>query len=253
MRRWLSRQGFASTIHWSLAMLVVFATTGCAWFGDSSQRAQMKAMPEMDVTLQAAQSQVSSTNQWPEQRWWQQFNDSTLTGLIETALAGNPDLKAAEARLQQSQAMVDAQAAELYPTVDANITFTAQRFSANSVQAKLAGENFRQLLINPLILRYHLDFWGRDQAALQGAVNRSLAVAAETADARLLLAVSVAGAYFDFQAAAAKLAIAEHVTADREALAKLEQARFDHGLGSEVPALQARIALNSARQQQASL
>ena len=232
---------------------LLMSAAGCAWFGEDSQRAQMKAVPEIGQTLQAARTEVTVTERWPEQNWWTQFNDAALSRLVAAALADNPDLKATEARLRQSQAMVDAQAAELYPTVDANISFSAQRFSANSVQAKLAGENFRQLLINPLVLRYHLDFWGRDEAALQGAVGRSLAVAAETADAKLLLAVAVAGAYFDLQAATDKLALAEQIVADREALLALEKARLSHGLNAEAPVLQARMALNAARQLQAGL
>jgi len=237
----------------SLLIALLLSTSGCAWFGEESERARMNVMPDISHTLQSARTERPFLDEWPRQNWWWRFNDATLSQLIETALADNPDFKATEARLRQSQAMVDAQAAELYPTVDANISFSAQRYSANSVQAKFAGENFRQLLINPLILRYHLDFWGRDEASLQGAVSRSLAVAAETADAKLLLAVAVAGVYFDLQAATEKLAIAEHIVGDHTALARLEQARFDNGLSGEAPALQARIALNNAKQQQASL
>lgn len=235
-----------------LIALLLFSS-GCAWFGEDSPRARMNAMPGISRTLQSARTERPFIDEWPQQHWWWRFNDTTLSQLIQTALADNPDFKATEARLRQSQAMVDAQAAELYPTVDAAISFSAQRYSANSVQAKFAGENFRQLLINPLILRYHLDFWGRDEASLQGAVDRSLAVAAETADAKLLLAATVAGAYFDLQAATEKLAIAEGIVSDRTALAKLEQARFEHGLSGEAPVLQARIALNNAKQQQARL
>lgn len=236
-----------------MRLIVLLPLAGCAWFGDSSQRAELWPLPEMRETLRGAGQDKIFNGQWPTQRWWQAFNDAVLTALIETALAANPDLKATEARLRQSQALVDAQAAELYPTVNANISFTAQRFSANSVQAKLAGENFRLLLLDPFVLRYHLDFWGRDEAALQGAVGRALATAAETADARLLLAVSVAGAYFELQAASAELALIDAIVADYEALEKLEQARFVQGLSSEASALQAKIALNAARQQQARL
>lgn len=235
---------------------LLLETAGCAWFGEETTRARMQPLPDISQTLQAAQSQQSgqaSADAWPEQRWWQTFGSASLDRLITAALSGNPDLKATAFRLSQSQAMVDAQAAELYPTVDANVSFSAQRFSANSVQVKYAGEHFRHLLINPLILRYHLDFWGRDAAALQGAVGRSLAVAAEWADARLILAASVAGAYFDLQAAAARLAILEQTVADRRALLKLEQSRLAAGLTIATHASQADMALQAAQQQHAAL
>lgn len=235
------------------AALMLSTVSGCAWFGDETRRAEMMAVPAISQTLADADSSVSTNAAWPQANWWESFNIPALNQSIATALAGNPDFKAAAARLRQSQAMVDAQAAELYPTVDANISFSAQRFSANSTQAKLAGENFRQLLINPLILRYHLDFWGRDQAALEAAVGRSLAVDAELADAKLLLASAVAASYFDLVTASEKLALAELIVADREALLNLHQVRLTTGLATEAPVFQAKIALHGARQQAAGL
>jgi len=234
----------------SIAALL-FSVTACAWFGEDSQRAEMMAMPAIDKTMESARTELTASEYWPQQDWWTQFADPVLNRLITNAIANSPSIKTVEARLRQSQAMADAHAAELYPTVDTNISFSAERFSANSVQAKLAGEHFRKLLINPLVLRYHLDFWGHDQAALQAAVGRSLAMAAELADARLLLAVEVAGSYFDLQAATERQSLADAIVADREALAKLMQIRFDTGLSGEQPTLQAQIALNNAKQLQA--
>jgi len=232
-------------------MVLSLSACACARFGENSQRARMQALPPIRQTLADALPRFDN-QQWPAAAWWKQFGNPALSRLIETALAGNPDLKAAEARLRQSQAMVDSQAAELYPTVDANIGFSAQRFSANSTQAKLAGENFRQLLITPLILRYHLDFWGRDRAALQGAVDRSLSAAAELADARLLLAAALAGAYFDLLAADAQLDIAGNIVNRSQTLLKLRQTGLDAGLSAAAPVLQAGMELKQARQIQAA-
>ena len=231
---------------WLSVVSITTTLNGCAWFGDKTQRAEMMTVPEMTKTLAIPSSAVNG--QWPQPSWWEVFKAPALNRLISIALADNPNFKAATARLRQSQTMVDARAAELYPTVDANVSFSAQRYSANSTQAKFAGEHFRQLLINPLILRYHLDFWGRDQAALEAAVGKSLAVETELADAKLLLAVAVAGSYFDLVAASEKLTLAEKIVADREALLSLHQTRLANGLVTAAPLLQERMALNAAQQ-----
>ncbi len=222
---------------------------GCAWFPESGERAQMMAVPEVAETVAQARSSLPGSNAWPAADWWTAFANPQLTDLIETALKSNPDLKAVAARLQQSQSLVDAQAAELYPTIHANVRFSAQRFSANSTQAKLAGENFRQLLINPLVLRYHLDLWGQDKAALQAAVGRALAAETELADARILLSAAVAQAYFDLAAVSDELVLAESIVVCRERLLQLEQARLSAGLIANAPLLTAEIALRDARQQ----
>ncbi|ANE56334.1 efflux transporter outer membrane subunit [Methylomonas sp. DH-1] len=242
----------AALRRFGLAVLVI-TIEGCALFGADSQRAQMAPLPEIEQTLARTTDEIATQDRWPEQRWWTAFGNATLNGLIETALAANPNLKVAEARLRQAETLADFEAADLYPTIDANVSFTAQRFSADSVQAKLAGQHFRHLLINPLVLRYHLDFWGRDEASLQSAVDRSLAASAELADARLLLATAVAGAYFDLLAAAEKWQLAEHIVSDLETLFRLEQSRRAAGLIGEAPLWQAERNWHAAKQTAAGL
>jgi len=228
-------------------------SSSCAWLPDPSSRAVMTAMPRIDKTLAAAQAPASIKSSWPSQSWWQSFGAPPLNLLIETALKDSPTLKTVEARLHQAQSLVDLEAAEQYPTVDANIGFSAQRYSANSVQAKLAGEHFRQLLINPFILRYHLDLWGRDQAALEAAIGKAQAAEIELADARLLLSAAVAGSYFDLAAAQARLAAAEKISADREEWLLWAETRLNTGLTSSAPVLKARIDLHDAKQYEATV
>lgn len=244
-----------SKYHTSRALpfsVILVALSGCAWFGEETKRAEMIAMPSMERTLSEAHGMLSADGKWPEQAWWQIFGNAELNRLIETAVADNPGFKATEARLRQSQAMVDAQAAELYPTVDANVTFTAQRFSANSTEAKLAGDHFRKLVINPFILRYHIDFWGQDKAALDAAVGEAMAAQAELADARLVLSVAVANSYFDLAAATEKLNTVKAIVAYRENLTKLEQVRVDTGLAATTPLLYSQTQLGVVREIEAA-
>jgi NodT family efflux transporter outer membrane factor (OMF) lipoprotein len=240
MRRWLQSLILPLTGGALLA--------ACAQFGTSSPPAVMSGMPESRRSLQDELAHYSGRSAWPRENWWTSFGQPELNRLMETALAGNPDLKTAAARLRQSQALVDAAAAELYPTVDAHISFSAQRFSANSVQVKFAGEDFRLSLVDPFVLRYHLDFWGSDRASLQAAVDHSFAVAAEWADARLLLTAAVAGSYFDLLVADSHRRIAEQLVADLERLLRLELTRRAAGLSADAPTLVTESAAQEARQ-----
>lgn len=225
-----------------LAWLVAIGWLGgCAQFGDSRPAAEQFSLAPLTQTLRDAQ-----LGAWPASDWWRQFGSPELNRLIETALAGNPDLGVAAARLRQAQALVDGQAAVLYPSVYANVAFSAQRFSANSVQAKLAGEHFRQLLIDPVVLRYHLDLWGRDRAELQRAVDAALASAAEWADARLILAFTVAGAYFELVAAEQQRVVGERLLANRRRLLALAARRRDSGLSADAAWLNTQIDLGES-------
>lgn len=247
----LLRNVFMQLMRMLLLALPLIIQTGCAWFGDEqTQRAEMIDTPQMAQTIAAARASLSAVHGWPQQEWWQAFADPALNRLITTALADNHDLKTATARLHQAQAQVDAQAARLYPTVDANVSFSAQRFSANSTQAKLAGEHFRQLLINPLVLRYHLDLWGRDKAELAAAVGAALADDAQLAYTRLLLAAAVARNYFELAAAQEKLQLAEKLVACRRSLLQLSEVLLQTGLVPNVSVLQMRVELNVALQRE---
>jgi NodT family efflux transporter outer membrane factor (OMF) lipoprotein len=227
--------------------------TSCAWLPEPGVRAGKIPMPRIDKTLAAAPQASPSSPRWPSEKWWQSFAIPGLNQLVETALADSPTLKTVEARLRQAQTLVDAEAANQYPTVDANISFSAQRYSANSVQAKFAGEHFRHLLINPFVLRYHLDLWGEDKAALEAAIGKAMAAEIELADARLLLSAAVAGTYFELASASARLDAAEHFTAGRTAWLKWAESRLSTGLSSAAPLLKAKMDLNDAKQQEAAI
>jgi multidrug efflux system outer membrane protein len=48
-------------------------------------------------------------------RWWDRFNDPTLSRLIRSALDANPDIASASARIRESRARRNAEAASLFP------------------------------------------------------------------------------------------------------------------------------------------
>lgn len=226
---------------------------GCALFPEEEERAAMIKQPVLEQTLAAAADRLPGSERWPAIDWWRLFAAPKLDELIATAVRDNPDLKGVEARLQQSQSLVDVQAAELYPTIHANVSYSAQRYSANSTQAKYAGENFQLLLINPLVLRYHLDLWGRDKAALQAAIGRAMAAETELVAARLLLSAAVAQAYFELASVSEQLLLARKIEDCRERLLHLNQVRLASGLIAPGPVLKAEVEMRDIQQQVAAL
>jgi NodT family efflux transporter outer membrane factor (OMF) lipoprotein len=222
---------------------LVLLLAGCAWLPKSGKRAEMISTPTMAHAMTTANAIFNVKKGWVQEQWWRQFNSPVLNTLIGTALKDNPSLKQVAARVEQAQTLVDAQAAEVYPTIDANISFSAQRFSANSIQAKLAGEHFRHLLINPFILRYHLDLWGQDEAALQSAIGKAHAVETELADAQLLLATTVAKVFVDFNIRSTQHDVSQQIVSYRTKLKAIAQSRLTNGLSSDEPLLKAEKAL----------
>src|ERR1041385_8442127 len=61
------------------------------------------------------------------ERWWGAFNDSTLTSLVDEAVANNLDLRAAISRVDTARAAVKAAQGYLYPTVNLGIDAARSR------------------------------------------------------------------------------------------------------------------------------
>src|SRR6266702_3109446 len=60
-------------------------------------------------------------------QWWTLFHSKALNSLVETALAANPDLQAAQAALRVAKENVYAQQGALLPAVDANFSAIRQQ------------------------------------------------------------------------------------------------------------------------------
>jgi NodT family efflux transporter outer membrane factor (OMF) lipoprotein len=64
--------------------------------------------------------------------WWALFRSKPLDDLIRQSLKANPDLQAAQAALREAQENVRAEEGLFFPSVDANLSATRERFSAAS-------------------------------------------------------------------------------------------------------------------------
>jgi NodT family efflux transporter outer membrane factor (OMF) lipoprotein len=220
--------------------------SGCAWLPDETPRARFLSLAELSP--QADGKKAAAPYRWPQPEWWRQFRDSRLNELIAAALAGNPGLKNAEQRLRQAQALSELREAELLPLVESGLSFSGQRFSANSVQAKLAGETFALAIINPINLSYHLDLWGRDRAALEEALGLAEAQRAELLQARLLLSAALARAYFRLGVAVEQHRLAESMAETLREHLRLLRVRLDNGLDGKRPMEIAEARLHDAEQ-----
>src|ERR1035438_8807309 len=62
-------------------------------------------------------------------RWWADFNDPTLSSLIERAVDSNLDLRVAVLRIEEARAQRGVTAASLWPSLAANASYTRTRLS----------------------------------------------------------------------------------------------------------------------------
>jgi NodT family efflux transporter outer membrane factor (OMF) lipoprotein len=175
--------------------------------------------------------------------WWSAFGDPVLTALIGHALAANPDLGAAAARIEEARAQELLARAQLLPLVNTAVSGSEAR-ALNPF-----GRATTNTAAQPAVTAsYDLDLFGRLRQA--DAATRAQLLATEGArdTVRLGIVSSVATGYVTLRAFDARLAIArETLTARGEAL-RIARRRAEKGYTSNLELHQAEAEYRATEQ-----
>lgn len=146
----------------------------------------------------------------PPDRWWQLYDDPELSRLVEDALTANTDLRAAEANLERSRALVaQAQAGQ---ELEGGFNF-------DPAYGQLSAEQYLQpRIIAPAGLydlgvsaSYELDLFGGIRRGIEAARAEDEAVEAARDLVRMTVVAQVAAAYVDLCGAGVQISTAQHV------------------------------------------
>ncbi|HJP56108.1 MAG TPA: efflux transporter outer membrane subunit [Gemmatimonadales bacterium] len=172
--------------------------------------------------------------------WLDVLRDSTLTGLVRTALADNRDLRTAAARVREYRALVGVARGPLFPSLSAN-------GSASTSKVALGGGEpikFDALRVTG-DLAWEIDFWGRIRRGIEAAgADLGAQEAAERATV-LSLVSSVATSYLQLLELDQERLVAERTLASRQATLQLARRRYAQGLISELDVRQFEAQLSA--------
>ncbi|HEY6484329.1 MAG TPA: efflux transporter outer membrane subunit, partial [Steroidobacteraceae bacterium] len=181
--------------------------------------------------------------------WWTAYQDPQLDRLIDAALAGNPTLGQALARLHQAQALVDATAAELWPYVSYGASVEREKISGkDAVPPQYAGASTWRS-DEGLNFAWALDFWGRQASLVRQARSRADAAALDAAAARLAIVNAVARAYIDVARSYELVDVARREEQQRRQILDITRRRLRAGLDTSVELRAAAAAVPEARVQ----
>lgn len=190
-------------------------------------------------------------DQLPKGAWWEVFNDTTLNDLEQHAANANQQLKAAVARVEQSRATARVARGDLLPSIDANPSWTRQRYSPNQVPS--FGGITANTFSTPLDLSYEIDLWGRVRRGFEGARADAQASLAAFQNVLLTLHADVAQNYFSLRSLDAEIATVADTVKLRNEQVRLVQSRFDGGIGNELDVARAKTELATTEAEAASL
>jgi NodT family efflux transporter outer membrane factor (OMF) lipoprotein len=204
---------------------------GCASMGEARLN-----RPLVDPSALGA---AGTRTPWPAAQWWSAYGDAGLDRLVDQALAAQPTLQTAMARVQQAQAAVAASDAQRQPQVGLGVELSDQKFTRNGLYPPpLAGavkwNNNAQVSAS-----WELDLFGRERAALDASIGQLRASQADAQAARVLLAANVAGAYFNLARIVEARSVAQQSLQQREQVLALVRQRIGAGLDTTVELRQA--------------
>jgi len=238
--------------HASVMLLMSTLLAACASTGGLQTQSRL-IDPNALASRQSLSVTALSAAAWPTEAWWTSLADPQLNRLIERALRDQPDLHIAEARVRQAQAAANGVNSSLYPQLGASFSSTRQRFSEHStVPPQIAG-SWNSINQGTLGVSYELDFWGKNQAAVDAALDRSHAAEVGLQAARLMLTTAVARSYIRLDSAYAQRDLAEATLKQREHILDLTRQRVAAELDSQLELTQAEAALPAVRERIAAI
>jgi len=211
------------------------------------------------ATLATAQTFMTGdpTASWPQQEWWKAYGDPQLDALVAEALAGSPDVAAAQARVRQARGAAEVVGADRLPQIggQGSAGFTKQSYN-NGIPSEFVPRGWKSTGTLALTGDFDLDLWGRRRKLLAAATSEAQAAQADASQATMLLASNVVSSYFDLARLLARDEALEEAVKSRESLGSLTSRRAQQGLENQTPVrqtqaetLRSRIALSANREQ----
>lgn len=210
-------------------LLLTTALSGCSLWDEWTK-------PVVD---QPANWQSSSDGSgiWPDTTWWRGFGSAELDRLMGEASAGNQDLRAAVARVNQAKASARIAGAAIYPTLDADASVS--RTSRFGTARTTNTSNFQV----GLSIGYEVDLFGRIRATENAALTRLEGSRYDQEALALTVNANVALTYFQLLALRERIALAtESLNTSRRLLLLLDEQRRI-GTASDLEVAQQRVSV----------
>ncbi len=229
-----------SSWRFPFAMVLLASLAACSHTASETRDAALKG--------QAALPQIPSAwNSDPSQQrpikagWVKALNDPILTNLVKEAQKANPDLRALQATVAQSRALVRQSRSQLYP-------FLGLEAGASTSGIVDGGPSSEEFSLG-VAASWEADIWGRIEANVTQAQAGLAATEADYQFSKLTLAAAVAQAYFAIIEAREQEQIASDLVAVLKEVDRIANVRLKEGYATARDSALTLTDLENAREQ----
>ena len=198
--------------------------------------------------------------------WWEIYSDPELNGLMKRIDISNQTLAQSEAQYRQALAVVQGTRAAQLPTLSGNVSATRSGNGASSgttttntggtttvIPSTGGSSSIRNQFNANLSARWELDIWGRIRRSIEADSAGVQASAANLAAARLSAQSSLARNYFQLRVMDEQKRLLDATIKIYERSLRLNENRYDVGVGAKAAIAQAQTQLESTRAQSIDL
>jgi NodT family efflux transporter outer membrane factor (OMF) lipoprotein len=209
--------------------------------------------PEVVVPASFSQELAVATNQPSSSLagWWREFHDPELNSLIEQAQVANHDVRLARARIREARAQAGVTRSALFPSVNADGSYSHERLgenTGNAFVARAAGQSLEQNFYNVgFDMNWEIDVFGGNRRALE-ASKADIGSAEEASRGTMITVIGEVGLnYLDLRGLQTQLTVARDNLALQEKTLALTRDRFRAGLASELDTARAQAQVENTR------
>ncbi|HET8613306.1 MAG TPA: efflux transporter outer membrane subunit [Sphingomonas sp.] len=201
---------------------------------------------------------ASVTPAAPLARWWEGLNDPVLDTLETRALAANPSVAAADARLRKARAALRLEHANGYPNASASALYAHAHLPGLNLGQSNSGGNGSGGGDNTTDLNlynvgfdasWEIDLFGGHRRSVEAARATAGAAAAKLADAQVSLSADVADAYVNLRDRQRRIALNERSVSMQEQMLGLTRQRYAQGAASKLDVARLQNQLDATRAQ----
>ena len=190
-----------------------------AWYGPTT------ATQPATTQASATQPIVATTQPVDIAEWWTTFNDPELNALVKRGIEANLDIKQAESRLRQARAARGVIAADFFPQVNADASYT---------RARVPFSHANNLYVAGFDATWELDIFGGIRRGVEAADANIDAAVEDRRDVLVTLVSEVAVDYINLRSFQRQITVAkENLEADEHSV-KVTREKLGGGLVSSL-------------------
>ena len=180
-------------------------------------------------------------------KWWQQFGDPVLDGLVDEALRENLDVRIAAARVDQFAGVLAATRSPLFPQIGYGADASrAQLSQVGQPPLPPGADRYFSLYQASLGASWQVDLFGRVRRLSEAAQARVYATEQARRGVVLSLVAGVTTSYIVLRSLDRQLEIARATAANFEETVRIFELRFKKGIASQVELMQVKSQAQQA-------